>query len=182
MTSSPNWLTALLQKLPSLKGITAFFYVATHWSTISHDFEVYRQQIEDRERWLKTDKERYMKEIEYVKSEAARDLAASEKEKKLWQCTTRQAIDFYAEAVTLLAIMFKIYPSDWKRLSPKLDPIVRERVELIMTKLPFLSPPPPLPPPLPLGLRLPKVGDLLTQDPQGEKRLKDIFPNPPSLK
>lgn len=39
-------------KLPSLKGLTAFFYVATHWSAISQDLDAYRSQIEDRNKWI----------------------------------------------------------------------------------------------------------------------------------
>jgi hypothetical protein len=41
----------LVSKLPSFRGIANWFYVSAHWSHISADFELYRQQIKDREQW-----------------------------------------------------------------------------------------------------------------------------------
>jgi len=46
-----EWLNTLIKKLPTLKGIGDFFYVATHWSTISAERDEYRRQIKDREEW-----------------------------------------------------------------------------------------------------------------------------------
>ena len=56
-----EWLNTLMKKLPTLKGIADFFYVATHWGTISaersEEREQYRHQIKEREDWLTAHKE-----------------------------------------------------------------------------------------------------------------------------
>lgn len=63
-------------KLPSLKGIARFFYVATHWGTISHDLEAYRRQIKDREEWadrmLKEKDELHKLQQEKIEQDLAR--------------------------------------------------------------------------------------------------------------
>ncbi|MBI4254210.1 MAG: hypothetical protein HY616_03995 [Candidatus Rokubacteria bacterium] len=48
-----GWAGDLLAKLPTLKGMGSFLYVATNWRTISGDFEEYRRQIKDRESWAR---------------------------------------------------------------------------------------------------------------------------------
>lgn len=66
---------AWTDRLPSVKGFAAFFYVATHWSTISRDFEEYRRQIKDREEWALTMLQ-YREEIHRLEQERLqRDLS-----------------------------------------------------------------------------------------------------------
>jgi len=73
-------------KLPSLrpiKGVSTFFYLLTHWETISQEYEEFRRQIKDREAWAKTalkvkgelhalDRERLEQQLEVWRAEATR--------------------------------------------------------------------------------------------------------------
>ena len=49
-----GWASKIVEKLPTLRGVGTFIYVATNWNTISSDLEGYRRQIKDREEWAKT--------------------------------------------------------------------------------------------------------------------------------
>jgi len=72
-----NWLDTLLKKLPTIKGISWFFYVATHWSAFRDELELYRQQIRDRDEWRKTQTEIHEAEKQRIAHEAEQKTKAA---------------------------------------------------------------------------------------------------------
>jgi hypothetical protein len=155
-----NWLDTLLKKLPTLKGITWFLHVATHWSTFRDELEQYRQQIKDRDEWRKT---------QATMHEAEKQRLAHEFEQKM-KATGAAIIEIMNDDIRLqmesasrLAIHYKLNPSEWSVDRERISPRLRAEVEKWMS---YLPPPPPAPKTLgeifgplsdtPLPLRVPK--------------------------
>lgn len=59
----------LHDRFPTLRGFAYFFYVATHWGTLSQELDAYRKQIKDRDAWL----EAMQKAMERQENLAARE-------------------------------------------------------------------------------------------------------------
>lgn len=124
------------EKLPSLKGIARFFYVATHWDTISHDLEEYRRQIKDREEWaiamLKGKEELHRLQRERL-------TAITEKaEADLHQTTPRlyQVLSDLIDTTKLLGIVLSWENPGFQKLAlSPLNPPVRRLVEATIVKV-----------------------------------------------
>jgi hypothetical protein len=52
------------------KTITNYLYVASHWDTISHDLDMYRGQIKDREEWIAALGARHREQEETLRQQA----------------------------------------------------------------------------------------------------------------
>jgi hypothetical protein len=164
-----EWLNTLIKKLPTLKGIADFFYVATHWSTVSTEREEYRRQIKEREEWLtahkenlksihELEKERMTKEFEEQLNVAAENvdkiraavegnvdkLSKLREETKAVGTLTLQVLDLYYNAVTRLAIFYHFDPLLWEieREQEIIKPELRKIIETTIARLPPLPPTP----------------------------------------
>jgi len=152
-----------------LKGLANFLYVATNWSTISRDFEQYRRQIEDRDRWLKTNEETlrriYQLEIQKIHTEADDRAKTLEEQLKFWRYHAIETYEALWYACLALAIEAQQNPGLWELHKPNQKPLVRDLVERIKTKLTPLQSQPPL------------LGDLLATGgvPPGPPRLPKDF-------
>jgi len=136
-----DWLDTLIKKIPTLKGIAEFFYVATHWEIFSHEREEYRRQIKDREQWkqaaeqiLKTnhdqEKQRITKEYEdKLKTQQDEVVDAFVK-----------LVESYANAVARLAIHYRLNPVDWEQQRELLDPLLCKSIDAMMPRLPPAPP------------------------------------------
>jgi hypothetical protein len=137
-----DWLDALIKKIPTLKGIAEFFYVATHWGVISHEREEYRRQIKDREEWSKAAEQTLKRNHEQEKQRITKEY---EEKLKTQQDELVGAIvplvESYANAVARLAIHYRLHPLNWELERELLDPPLRKSIEAMMPRLP---PPPPL--------------------------------------
>ena len=155
-----EWLDALLKKLPTLKGITAFFYVAAHWGTISQDFEELRRQIHARDEWMKTQEQTLTKlhqiEVKKINAEYSTQLDS-------WRSSFEKLLDRYSDAVFRLALFYHFNPLHWAVDSPSIDSALRKNIESVISQLPPL----PSTPPAPLNL--------------AELRLSDIFGQPTAV-
>ncbi len=134
-----EWLDALLKKLPTLKGITAFFYVAAHWGTISQDFEELRRQIQSRDEWMKTQEQTLTKlhQIELKKITAEYSTQVD-----VWRSSFENLLDRYSDAVVRLSLFYHFDPLRWAADSPGIEPGLRKNIESFILQLP---PPPPFP-------------------------------------
>lgn len=136
-----EWLNTLVKKLPTWRGITEFFYVATHWSTISHDFEEHRRQIQSRDEWMKAQEQNLTRihELEIKKISAE-----FEHQVKSWRDSALHLVELYSEAVLRLSVFYHFDPLLWALARDGVDPELRERIEGIMARLPPPPPPPAL--------------------------------------
>jgi len=150
-----EFFNVLVKKLPTWRGITMFFYVASHWDTISNDFEEYRRQIKDREEWSKAaeailkrnheeEKQRIFKEHEEKLEKAEGNIVHA----------MLPILESYATAVARLAIHYLLNPLEWELERDGTEPQLRRRIESLMPRLP--------PPPRPAKLKTLKellIGD-----------------------
>lgn len=137
-----------MKRLPTLKGIAEFFYVATHWGTISNDFEQYRRQIKDREDWSRVAEEALRKNHEQEKQRIAKEYEEKFKNAEHEMVDAMvPLIQSYGNAVTRLAIHYRLHPLAWELERHDLEPPLRQGIEATMARL---LPPPPLPPLPPL--------------------------------
>lgn len=139
-----DWLgvLTLIKKIPTLKGIADFFYVATHWGSISSVFEEYRRQIKDREDWLKTQEQTLKKIFELQKQQV---IGEYEDKLKNAGVVLRDLVNSYSSALATLTVHYRFHPLEWELVRHSLDPKVREAIESQLKSLP-----PPPPPPLTL--------------------------------
>src|SRR5437867_1249358 len=133
-----DWLDTVIKKLPTLKGVTAFFYVATHWSTISHDFEEYRRQIKDREDWLKTQGDTLKK---LHRLEMAKLTKEFEGALKGWRDIAIELGEKYTDAVVRLTMAYYSNPLQWQLDREQLSPQLHQTIEAMLATLPPAPPP-----------------------------------------
>lgn len=153
---------AWADKLPSLKGITAFFYVATHWGTISEDLEEYRRQIRDREEWARKMLEGQEELHQLDRKRLEQELVQWKKGAEAWSTLTEkyEAITTWysnemGETIPLLAkLSSELVDAIWllaqllSRESPlvralllaSLKPRLQERIQTTMAELPPPAP------------------------------------------
>lgn len=132
-----GWLDTLIKKIPTLRGIADFFYVATHWSTISHEREEYRRQIKDREDWLKAQEEN-LKKIHQL--ETRKITTELEGQVKTWHDRALEIGELYVDALVRLTVVYYLEPLKWELERHSLNAKLRQTIEGLMATLP---PPPP---------------------------------------
>jgi len=146
-----DWLDNLFKKLPTLKGITYFFYVASHWGTFKEELAQYRQQIQDRENWLKVQESNLKKIHDHEIKKLIDDY-----EDKLQHTTEAFGthVDLFQHSVTLLAVHYRFEPLLWQAMRNNLPAGLAKMIETVIEKIP-------LPPPQPT---FPTFGSILLQD------------------
>ncbi len=136
LCNAMEWLNTLMNRLPSWKGITEFFYVASHWGEISHEREEFRHQIKDREDWIKA-QEQNLKTIHEQEKQAL--IAKSHEQFLKAMDVSRKFLDLYFTVLTRLTIVYYLNPLAWILDRERLEPELRQEIEKRMSKLP---PPP----------------------------------------
>jgi len=122
----------LINKLPTLKDIAAFFYVSTHWSTISEDLRRYRNQIEDERRWREDNEDQLQK---LYKLEEQR--LVHEFEQRLENAATvSDLFEPWVFAVAKLTIYYHLHPLEWELDRHTINTRLRESIEDGMEHLP----------------------------------------------
>lgn len=127
----------LINKLPTSKEIAAFFYVSTHWSTISEDLQRYHNQIEDEWQWRSKNKDQLEKLCELEKQKLAR-----EPEQKLENAATvtPDLFESWVAAVAQLTIYYHLHPLEWELERHTMNPRLRESIHDGMACLPPAPP------------------------------------------
>ncbi len=115
--------------------------------------EVYRRQLEDRDRWLQDNESSirkiYENKIEAQRSESDRHIVAVGEEAKVWEARAREERQLYIGALIPLTFMAFTYPLGWANLRQVIKPEVRQLVEGGVEELrKQLSPPSQPQPPL----------------------------------
>ena len=125
-----DWLSTLLKKLPTIRGITWFFYVATNWSTFRDELGEYRKQIKDRDDWRKTQTEVHENEKQRLTQEFEQKMKTAG---EVISHILRDEVALHLESTLRLAIHYQLSPLEWSIDRESMRPALREAIEKWMT-------------------------------------------------
>jgi hypothetical protein len=136
------------------KTIIRYLHIASDWDTISHDLEMYRAEIKDRDEWIAAIKARHREQEETLRQQAEawarvadRSIALAEGQagkleetRRLLDQTRQQFISLvgdYIDSTMLLTV--KLHwesPEAQRRQLSLLEPTSRAVIEAVLSRLP----------------------------------------------